>query len=258
MMKNITENLPLLTVVLIIVGFLKLISFYSFFGVDIVSYLDVTEIIQLEFKFFAISFLAIVLFLVYLILKADKPDKANSTVGLNYKRSNFGWVLVNYVPIFISINALIMIVSIVIDRIKLHIINTFHVDMAVFFVLIFFLPIVVNRIQKNLSYFSPNAANYLRFSSIFVPLIAIVLIVSRNDAYMILTERPDKEAVLVLEKRTISTGKNLIYIGKTRNYVFLYDKNFEQAEVVPVDKITDSYFKAGKSNKILPNSFKVK
>lgn len=264
-MKWITDNLALISIGLLIIGFTKQIAYYQFFGVDIVSYLDTTEILQLEFKFFAISFVAILWLVINglellkitneaLLLKVSKPNIVKEEVG--FWRRNL-----DKHP-FLLFRLFVLIVSFGVifhDRVFLHLLNTFNVEI---FIALLFLNYVygqsINVLTGPELTVNDNARIKIYLIILFIAVLIGVVIFTRRSAYNILTKKPDKEAVLVLEKRTISTDSSTIYIGKTRNYVFLYNKDKELAEVIPADKIEDSYFSEGKPNTKLPNTFKYK
>lgn len=61
-MKN---NLPIISAGLLVVGSINLVCFYVIFGVDIMTYLDFTEVFQIQFVFYIFSCVIIAIFYLY-------------------------------------------------------------------------------------------------------------------------------------------------------------------------------------------------
>lgn len=67
------------------------------------------------------------------------------------------------------------------------------------------------------------------------------------DKIEITVNNTDLKSVVILEKDTIQTRKDYIYVGRTNKFVFFYDINKKNADVIPqegIKKISFSYLKS--------------
>lgn len=66
-MEWVKNNLPLLTLVMIVIGLVRISAFYYAFNINITSFLDITEVIQLQIEFFLPAVIAV--FFAYMIFR---------------------------------------------------------------------------------------------------------------------------------------------------------------------------------------------
>jgi hypothetical protein len=69
-MKEFKENLPLFSALILIIGAAKIYYFYSYFGIDIFSYIELTEIFTLSLSFYANAMLFILPFSIFILQQA--------------------------------------------------------------------------------------------------------------------------------------------------------------------------------------------
>jgi hypothetical protein len=262
-MENLKNNLPFITIGLLVLGFARLVAFYDFFGINIVSYLETTEILQLQFGFFALSAIIIILFSLQLLDSVGKAIKKreeassipNPPENKDYKAP---WFVKNSFRILLGFGTAIFVAKNYYDYHAIGIIVPLHVELMAVIGFLFLISLDLKHLDSaidRLSKTDPKAITAYVITFLFLILTLAVVLMVRSDAYDILTKKTESEATFVLDSRTITSDSALVYIGKTRNYVFLYDKIKEQAEVIPIDKINDSYFRPGKANTLIPKQF---
>lgn len=52
-------------------------------------------------------------------------------------------------------------------------------------------------------------------------------------------KKPDKEFTFILEEETITTNNNPLYVGKTSEYIFLYDKDKDMSRIIKTEAMKE-------------------
>ena len=107
---KLKEYLPIISIVLLIIGAIRLIVYYRFFGIDITSYIDLSEVLILSLPFFltsAIFLLTAVSYAFFRIAYESNSDYsiANRTDLTLFKEPNkinirAGYYVLTYVALF--------------------------------------------------------------------------------------------------------------------------------------------------------------
>lgn len=262
-MDTIKDNIPVISILILIIGASNLLIYYSYFGIDIMSYLDFSEVIQLQFKVFAltgcIAFASLLYGLLFeykdlgpasadsnrqkrrSITAAAEANKGKRTFSLHlifnifliiictpilwllvYKNKDWTPLLIISIPVFISIilYAYFKFRKGVVEGYRIKLTESGGIISKEF----------STKQEKNLI----NAGGLL---AIFATIIYISSIYTFCEARSILQYSSFKEVVLYLEKDTITTNINYRYIGKTKNFVFFYNKNTKQADIYSAGSI---------------------
>lgn len=176
-MKSITENLALFSIVAISFGFYRLYRFYMVFGINITSYIDLSEVLQLDYLFLLVIFISIFLFALFGIPASNNKIKISDSNSI----SNYIQSLSNYEYYKIGLTLIIIF----------------------FFILL--------------------------FGAVF----------STTDAHNIKDGKPEYKVIITKEDRTIKSDTILVYVGKTKNYLFLYDRNKKSSLILKMDDIKE-------------------
>ena len=90
-MDWLKNNLPIVTILVLVLATANLVIFYEHFNVDILSYLDFSEVIQMQFRVFATVIALAIAFSLFIILfsKVSRHlfsyDEGNSIDPLVYR-----------------------------------------------------------------------------------------------------------------------------------------------------------------------------
>lgn len=239
-MKDLKDNLPLLSALLLIIGAAKIFYFYSYFGVDIFSYIEITEIFTLSLSFFANALLFIIPFAILILQQAltleTRVPKIWSRALLfrTEQRSDIDKItpLEATVGIIFWIGLLLSMISMLTGYLAF----TVTFDMAIGFILILILPFVSSHLLPSIQL----TINKIFKIDITNGFIAFLLIVIFSGLYAIGYSRQTarnielKENFVVVEIKfdslTIKSSESYRYIGKTKGYAFFYDKISRRAD----------------------------
>ncbi|RYE24455.1 MAG: hypothetical protein EOP45_05805, partial [Sphingobacteriaceae bacterium] len=283
-MEEIKNNIPLISAFLLILGAANLLVYYGYFGIDIMSYLDFSEVIQLQFKVFAIAAAFIVANALYMYLcpKFVGPDsdrvieirknreeeyrKARAlkkTEGKPETKGFFskisGWYL--WLP-FILFYAY-----------ELQANNT-YTDLFIFGLIPIWTVLVIiayfefrkgivseeefnedatieerrEQVQKAIKDRTPEQNSLLSSGKVFC-LIIIITFASVNLIFLraryVVSNTSLQEVTAFMEKDTLITNENYRYVGQTKGHIFFYDKKKEQAEVYATSDVKKLLIREG-------------
>jgi hypothetical protein len=272
-MESLRNNLPLISLCLLIIGTLNLLVYYDYFQINILSYLDFTEIFQLQFRFFAVSVLYLLGLLFYALLtpgKRTNPHELKALLEAELKRVRA--LPPAPVPVMeevgeldveatikkvqdklrekeVPFTALATLVAFVIgakwwsavrmeQSIWVHLLM--WVELGLFVALLYFL---YHQIQKNFidgRFGKDSAADVSRKIVLINVLLALTFAASikaREDAMEVVASPSYLEVTAELEDTTLVTNMDYRFVGKTKNNVFFYNLKKHQAEVYSSDKM---------------------
>jgi multidrug efflux pump subunit AcrB len=86
-MRQLVNNLPLITLVILLFSFLNLHFFYGSFGIAVQNYLDVSEIV-FSMTTFISSVVSLILFCLYLNIVLFSRKTGGRKENLNFKKGN--------------------------------------------------------------------------------------------------------------------------------------------------------------------------
>jgi hypothetical protein len=230
---------------IIFLGMVRLIIFYNSFGISITDYLDFSEIIT---SFFDIIVLVVVFFGIaliqsFLIRDKEKLERANAKRQEILKEENYfklWWLYVKYLKGLIAITFLV-IVGCVIGHFwfsSVTIWALFLTSSALVF-LIFVIVTSVEIERKDLQFNATIAGR--RFIYFVLYGLAITFCVSSYSFYQANSIMKDKTnigvtIILSNDKAIVSDSSNY-YIGKTKNYLFIYHEKEKTTDVYPIARI---------------------
>ncbi len=221
---------------LVISGFLKQYIYFIFFNVNISDFLTLNEILT-SFLDDIVIFIFIPIILLPLIFESSSFDseiiknqncnkKLNKYFPVNQYRS------IHY-PFYLGI-IIYFIIKIVSQPFPVPLFNilSFMIPILAFMAL----SIYVIRILVTREYFKKNHLKGLLTYFLSVYLLIIVLSVS----YEILTRKyygGTYNVTVSLKEKGIITTPNYFYIGKTNNFIFIYNKPNNATDVYPTSEI---------------------
>lgn len=250
-LKRIVEIFPLLGSFLILLGYLKLYLYYDHWDIAIIDYLDISEITLLFLGdvHLIIAFIAIYLFplTIGMVLirwteegKKDTPagneEKVDESPKNDASSPNTPFEVVESI---ISSRQVFMWVSLI---------------LLVVFIWLFF---VYNKVW--LLYFS--VLGFMNFSSMFseylfeekkkqvlqasfvTTSIAFSVLVTHYDIRKTESNASIFETVVVTRDSAFHTNSNLIQVGKTSRFVFIYDVPGKVSHTIKMDEVKEIYVK---------------
>lgn len=271
-MKQLRDNLPLISICLLIVGTVYLLVFYGYFGINIMPYLDLTEVFQLQFKYFLVAAAGVFSFYAYLTLvptggtpnpheeaalrELEKNATDNQTENIEIEEPAVK-LKVRQKPYRKPAGAGLLILVFA-GFVGLWI--KFRNDDAGFahfimwgeFIVLVVISVLVYRafehefasdIKKQSS-----KRDLLAGAKLFIGLIVTsfaVSITARESAMQIVSDESVEEATAIFTDTTVATNRYYRYIGKTKSTIFFYDTNKQQADCYSTDELKKMEIRAG-------------
>jgi hypothetical protein len=236
--KNIEfylKLLPVCIVLLIILGYSYLSGYYGLYNLDIIHYLDTTEILTSFLPLVKLIFIP--LLIAYLVLRYlhksfNEPDSASKKEIKTDTQKKWLKIFKN-----VGMFLLILIIGLSIMLIFFFFVGTY---VATNYGVIFFwiMATAVSYMTMVFNKMSP-------IMNTITHLILGWLIYFGAHAYFMDKHRAIKEgdriseATFVYQNDTISTTENIRYIGQTNNYIFLHEFKTNTNFIYEFDKISN-------------------
>jgi hypothetical protein len=215
---RLVEIIPLGTIILITLGYFNLYSYYSFFGIDITSYLDPSEIIfAFSSVLIRLIYLTLIVCILYAITLVSKDELAARPTRIVGKIAKVFSLLA--LPIFfIAVSMLIFLKEVLVDFKGIYLLGTF----------ILLSWMILYR----------STITHFRNRLLTVAVLVIVYIQMSNKLKFrnIMDGQVDRMTIQ-LANETILTSADLWYVGATRNYLFCYDRSNKITKVYPTHLI---------------------
>jgi hypothetical protein len=255
-MNDVKENLPIITVALLVSGATWLVSYYDYFGINITDYLDFSEIFQLQF----LLFIGVMLIVISGIAQGLSMRGYMETKEINF-HSKRRFIQIRqaasknkfidkyiYELLFIRLGdaskhkrkrkdnrmffgkpllMLIIITLVVTSLLQIHKyieVDSYDKQMVKDIILLITLIIVYVFIANGILYLikekTERSNNRFRASAILVYLVFIGygVIHTRGNAYNTLHDKPEYELTLLLKDKPIHSDTTLISTSKTIVY----------------------------------------
>lgn len=229
LLKTLAVYASVITAFLIFMGVMKLHLYYGYFGIDIVDYLDFTEIIAsfLDDIWLIFIFLAVMIFhtivassgLAYFINLGRKRKVSIDTISRGvsmkaYKTSS--------------------LVTLVLFFVMFALLEKYVLKIFVYFTVLFFLQFLF-YFARHFSVYR-KAEKYFDKLIYFVTFFLLVALLARLE--VLRTIKYPKKWSIQTSSFTISNTPGLMYLGKTKNFFFIYDKRSGEKWVVPTSSLS--------------------
>lgn len=290
-MKKLIDSLPLLSVSLTIIAATYTYSYYKVIGLNIFNYLEITEVILLQFKLLAqVSILVIFsLFSIIIYFAAtahtfapnDVEAELNTKntenwedkvrIANNAARENTtDWISNPPVPlkaiiVFTILAWLLYFFFLLFSPLTFPFFKTVgSIGILVIFAGLFnkYVSKGFYKLYRGKYYSNRNLANEISKvmkQLIFVELVSAVVLftimIGEYDIYDALLNESPRSAKIHLEDKVISTNDTTIYLGRTKGFLFLFNKTREETIIIPADKVTQLDLSPGKKSVIFPKSY---
>lgn len=265
--QRLKDNLPIISIGLLLMGTVNLMVYYLYFSINILEFLDFTEVLQLQFKLFAIAVAIFFIQIAYGVwcskmvygnslagkrlnrmrlarrlrsfdehdakLASTKAPKKRTKRQRFYKKHKFQVWLAIIIAVGMGLESIIAYYP------KSIIIFLF-ISAPVFCLLVF---VTYEELKHDdIESGGQPAALASRFSlyksvSISVILIYVSCIAALISAVKSVSETSSYEVTAVLDNKTLTTNQDYRYLGRTKNYIFFYTISKKQAEVYQVSAV---------------------
>lgn len=257
-LKSLKDYLPLASILLILAGVFNIDNYYSRFGIDIITYLDATEVLFSFASIYTRTVLPIIilglLFVYYFnykyvrmkkniekvveILDKENPEEesiATFNTSLEKLRNEARIKIYLFLVVTILFNIFISHSDIFIR------IHEFAYSFL-YLLIILFLGVILfsyNTIKKS----SASVPIFFKFETFFI--ITIILFSAmyvRNEIKATnLTKGYAKHSVILRldDLRSISTNDSIMFVGSTRNYYFFHNRNSKLNKVIAASKVKE-------------------
>ncbi|MGJ3236139.1 hypothetical protein [Marivirga sp.] len=262
----IKNNIPLISGGLIFLGYLNYHFYYSQFDININTYLTTSELIfsflPLTVPFILTLSASIVIFigLQLSIVHQEKDSQSNKeeepfnellSVKSSWHKLKFQFNkkkdIFDY--IFLPINTIVFLISIAIQLFLIVFImlvaGSFSVDhqyigfgglliLGILWLILIFARITIYKKEQTRS--------KIKFMSILFLLNLIILFLWLNNkekANKILNNKKILDITILMDKDTIKSDSNLLYIGKTSEYIFFRDVSDSSNKIYKLDELLE-------------------
>lgn len=266
--QRLKDNLPIVSVGLLVIGTVNLMMYYLYFKINILEYLDFTEVLQLQFKLFAMAVGGIVLQIAYgvwchrLVNGTSPAAKRKDRMQASARRRRFEeyqakqataakatkkrtkrqqffrrhrlafWLLILLVVFYV--------LGMIVLYYPTSLIIFLFLSIPVFFVIVV---LTYEEVKKDDVEAGGKADELERkfglykSASIAIILIYISCIAALISAVSSVSEKSSYEVTVVMDGKTLTTNQDYRYLGRTKNYIFFYTISKKQAEIYQVSAV---------------------
>jgi hypothetical protein len=230
-LEKTKDNLPLLSIALITLSTARLISYYHYFGIDITSYIELTEAITLSTPIFIYYTLLLILGafggILGVRIHSNNTPSADIQATKNFiQRIRQFTSPASFFLLFIVIP--LITIWLVIDTWQKGQSEYIETIVSVMLILLssFTLDIFGNELWLKLREYRENislhtSTNILRAANT----VAIIMMSTRMNAYHVVyggyNER--NQVKFTIGNKIVQTTDKYRYVGRTKNYLFLYN-----------------------------------
>jgi len=237
--NNYLELLPLISVLILVIAIIKQVVFYRYFKVPIKYFLNISEIgLLISDDLLTIVPFIIIYFFVNELFYSWKLDLHSTTkLYSNSVQSTFG-IKGKLFLIFFSF-AIFISTIFLIRFLDSYLLNLILIPVLIFsflVILIIVTPAFVLRLIPTQKTFNLH----LFFLILFTSILANTSIEIKNIVY----ENKYEGTAIHTSDTTYISDSASTFIGKTSDFIFMYDKHNKYTNVIPVNSITKMILKS--------------
>lgn len=228
-----TESLSFLAVALLSLGVAKFVIYYKSFNIEILKYIDPSEIIIL----FADNILAaapITLAISYAYIYKILPF-VQGTASTNCSASERKFMYLEMLSTHFITLSILAFIAVVFSftRKKITIFERItYIPLS--FLLIFILPIMNLEVSH---YFKQLNSIFLINSFLIINFFFVILIATVNEIIKVKKKHYFKNTYVQFDNFDIQSNMNTYYVGMTKNYIFFYTVATKESTTYPVSKV---------------------
>ncbi|MCF6129327.1 hypothetical protein L1S35_06555 [Flavobacterium sp. AS60] len=234
----IIESSVIISSLIIFFGFLKQYWYYAVFGIKIQQFLSLDEVLILFFGevpfiikllSWAILYYLLIFFLIkmYCYFKDRKNNNSNET------EDKIKTTLDDFVDDKANLK-IIFAISIIGNVGLIYAFNYFHSELSIIFLTL----MSCQSVLVLLDIIDIGIEDILKNTTIIICGLSIMLYCKNIiDIEYVFKEHKKVEFSLIEKGKNIKTSKNLLFIGKTKNYIFLFDNFKKETKIIKTENI---------------------
>lgn len=263
-LKTLKDYLPLIYIFLVCFGYFNKSLYYDKFGIDILHYLNIPELV-LMFIPVGSALVSAFLFLIIVIAPMVVFGPSSEELELEAKKDRFNiyeklgkiknsrvkkiskniyWVFAIITSIYLNFIPILLFLYFAIFR---NFESPLNISKMVIFLMIIwaFMFLLKFRFQNSKSKFNPRMQLFVYF------IMAIIVFIVYSDinldkADRILNGKSDYYVKFELDNNLIETKDNFLFIGQTSDYVFLRKIDSEENHIYDKKNISELVIKKNK------------
>lgn len=243
--QSINRYFGLVVPYIIFLGMIRLMFYYSHFGVSIVSYLDISEVIT---SFFDVLMLIVSTFVIITFNRFIAHDKKKggemSKLKSSLLKEEDQWKIVKLYFKYLKTRLLLLLIFVslfLICHLFLNLVTFWEVIfLASFMVVVLLYVIITIEIERKhlINGSSPGQRRYIGLIFYSLILIISVMLFSKYQINEVEFHHSTKGTTIILKSgEEIVSKKQKLFIGKTNNYVFFFDKKTKTTDIFPMSEI---------------------
>lgn len=249
-LKTLKSIIPYLSVYIIIVGIIRSIIFYSYFNIRILDYIGLDEIILLfaddiifTILFYITPFIIITyeMYPTLSVFEQNTQRKKSSTQNFEKKLNRKTFEISNKNKIrILNLTALALTIAIA------YISKFYYFTFIIFFNywICYLVILICLKFENHLS----NTHNFKLDKSIKVIIACSIAFIFMSNCLSALSASTNyigfyNGSSITTNDTTFYTSDTIVYVGKTKDYSFLYNKNSNKSTVIKNDNIKYAYIK---------------
>ena len=223
--EKIKHLFPYFGSLIIVCGFIKLKIYYNHFNINISDYLDITEVLILllyDFIYYG-TFITSTFFVFFLLDSKEDVEKNENKKSLLIDTDDFYKRLYMYMKLNFG-STILLIVSLILLIAKYFFDIKNSLPILPIFIAYFFLYLLFEY-RRKYKIFNGNDLDGTYNNLILILFIFTYNIIQSAYTDIDIAENNNKTIVCFnYRERDIQSEKNIIYIGQTKNYIFMFDK----------------------------------
>lgn len=230
--------LPFVGTLVVIFGAVKMIIYFSLFGIKITSYLDFTEIITLFLEDILLFSSIVLFYLIIDLLLKSTDDRLLITENFNkaLKEKSFLKRFNLYINCEIKFLHFVKVSLMFITLYYINLIKLFDLKfLLVFFWVLFVVRIIL--IEFRVKYNNDVQVSHTNIITIIFIFLGISVYVAYAEFNSIMHDKKYSETKVELTKTSFSTNDLYFYIGQTKNYIFFYNRIEKNCDVIPMNEV---------------------
>ncbi|MGI8598206.1 MAG: hypothetical protein ACR2KB_03030 [Chitinophagaceae bacterium] len=231
--NSLKPLIPFLPFLVIVIGLLKTITFYSYFGININDFISLSEVTVLFAD--SISLIFFLLILPFIILIANLPYQHgypfdNNAIENRAKNLRKRWY--KSLPTIISIFLFILcMVGIFLGN---YLVRTqFIIIIFVLLAIVILRELYYNYYEKNKKHYDPI---YFTLTVGLLMFVGTVIYMQLAKADSVKRGRYNGTKIYTSDSTYVADSSN-IYVGKTDRYLFIFNTNDNSPTIIPISEV---------------------
>lgn len=224
---------------------LKLVSFYNSFGISIISYLEFSELLISFFEVIVVCIFILLVLMIhdFLFSRESKHEKQKLKINalLNEKKVlKILWLYIKILRYPLLLSSIVYLLFLFCNKSNLQYLSATLKFIFSFYILTITLLILKFEIDRKLlnHKFRRFSKQFILLTLVFLGFTITIVLYSEHQTNLIRKAKSNfgVEITFDTDNKFVSDSFSY-YIGKTRNFIFIYDEKNKTADVYPMSRI---------------------